>query len=184
MLLTSSTTFAIKPLNGLSGYKLGEKLNIEEAKFLRDSSGLEYYKVNIIKPFMSFNECTVGITPNTHLIASIELESESQAKEKGEQFFENVKGVIESHYEISKIDKSDDAGFWGSANTVYEFPNNRIICVKKTEYLFYSDIKVGIEAQDKNILTLGEKETEKNKKEAEEKAKQEAIKNTDTSGLE
>ncbi len=180
---SNSLVFAIKPCNGLAGYKLGEKLNVENAKFYNESYDLRYYEVNIIKPFMDFNKCIVGITPNTYLIASIKLEAEPQKEEKGKQFFENIKGVLESHYEISKIDKNDDPGVFVSDIT-YEFPNNRIMCVKKVEPLFSSYINVKLEVQDKNLLKLGINETKKNKEEAIEKAKQEAIKNTDTSGLE
>jgi hypothetical protein len=169
MCLICSSSFAIKPCNGLAGYKLGEKFSIENAKCIGEESNLNLYNATIIKPFMDFTHCFVGVTPNTNIIGSIILTQD--IKSNGEKTFDKVKTVVESHYEIGENNKEKPLSFVGK-EIKYIFPNNRFMGLSWTIKLLEND-RITLIIVDETITKKGQDEFNQN-----------TIKNTNTSGLE
>lgn len=177
MFFICSSVYAIKPCNGLAGYKLGEKLNPDKALYAGSEgaayegevSNLKLYRVSIIKPFMDFTQCVVVLTPNSNLIGAIFLYQE--IKTNGEKTFDKVKTVVESHYEIGENNKEEPLSFVGK-EIRYLFPNNRVMGLKYEVQLLGNN-KLGLFVADEFILKIAQEEFNQN-----------TIKNTNTSGLE
>lgn len=151
MCLICSSVYAIKPCNGLAGYLLGEKIEIEpnRFKFISNKEGMNIYETNFFTPFMDFNICRISLTQETGLVCMIYLHIKLDSR-KSSKYFDDVAAVIESHYEING--EICNSGY-GEKIKEFVFPEKRIMTLKK----FYSG-SIGLSLLDFNLISKAKEE--------------------------